>query len=139
MSLNTQFQANNDPIKKVGYGLAGLKAAFKTEPTLSIQVSVGAVATVIALIVGGQWWFVKQTIFMTVAVVLAELVNTSFEYLCDLVEPNKNRKVKKIKDILAGVVLIVAILAIVMTLVDLYAILATQNWDFNRGVDKVVE
>ncbi len=122
MSLQTKYKPNNW-IDKTLVGVNGLKTAFRSEPTLAIQVTVGTIATILALFIGGQWWYVKQTIFMTVAVVLAELVNTSFEYLCDLVEPNKNSKVKKIKDILAGVVLIVALTAIFITLLDLINIL----------------
>jgi diacylglycerol kinase len=122
MALNTTHKPKNWQGKLV-VGVHGIKSAFRTEPTLWIQVIVGSIATIFALVVGGQWYYVKQTIFLTVAVVLAELINTAIEYLCDLVEPNKNSKIKKIKDILAGVVLIVAIFAILITLIDLTNIL----------------
>ncbi|MEM1312241.1 MAG: diacylglycerol kinase [Patescibacteria group bacterium] len=108
---------------KLLVGFYGVKSAFRTEPTLWMQVILGSIATVLSLILGGQWVYVKQTIFLTVAVVLAELVNTAIEYLCDLVEPKKNAKIKKTKDILAGVVLIVSIVAISITIIDLIRIL----------------
>jgi diacylglycerol kinase len=38
-----------------------------------------------------------------------EALNTSIEKLCDFVEPNKNEKIKLIKDISAAAVLIVSI------------------------------
>lgn len=110
-------------IKKLSHGLHGIKSALKTEPTLSMQLIIGSlVATLIAIFIG-EWWLVKQTIFLTIAVMIAELINTSFEYLCDLVEPNKNRKVKKIKDVMAGVVLIMAIGSIIITIVDIFGML----------------
>jgi diacylglycerol kinase len=122
MALNSKYKPK-DWVGKLAVGVNGIKTAFRTEPTLSIQVIVGLAATIMAIVVGGQWWYVKQTIFLTVAVVLAELINTAIEYLCDLVEPNKNMKIKKIKDILAGVVLIVAVMSIIITLIDLVNIL----------------
>ncbi len=123
---------HKDVWTKLMYGVTGIKTAFKTEPTLSIQIIVGFIATLIALVIGRNWWFVKQTFFLTIAVVLAELINTSFEYLCDLVEPHRNAKVKKIKDILAGVVLIVATIAIIITLIDFIGIISSKNYgEFN--------
>jgi diacylglycerol kinase len=105
-------------IQKIGVGFNGLKFAFKSEPTLSIQISVGLITTISIIILGGNWWFVKQTIFLTIAVIMFELINTSFEYLCDLVEMKKSSKVKKVKDISAGLVLIASLIAIIITLID---------------------
>lgn len=51
------------------------------------------------------------------AVISIELINTAIEKLCDLVEPNKNEKVRVIKDISAGAVLIVSIVSLIIGLI----------------------
>ena len=44
-------------------------------------------------------------------VISAEMVNTAIEKLCDVVEPNLNEKIRAIKDMAAGAVLVCAIAA----------------------------
>jgi diacylglycerol kinase len=110
--------SKNSIINKLVVGLRGLQYAFKNEPTLSIQVATGITTVTIIAYLGGNWWFIKQTIFLTFTVVMFELVNTSFEYLCDLVEMKKSSKVKKVKDVSAGLVLVASILAIGVTIVE---------------------
>ncbi|GAB7086167.1 diacylglycerol kinase [Marinifilum fragile] len=44
-------------------------------------------------------------------VVVAELFNTAIENLCDFVQPNDHKQIKKIKDISAAAVLLSAITA----------------------------
>jgi diacylglycerol kinase len=110
--------SKNSILNKLIVGFKGLQYAFKNEPTLSIQVLVGIVTTSVIAYLGGNWWFIKQTIFLTFTVVMFELVNTAFEYLCDLVEMKKNSKVKKVKDVSAGLVLVASILAIGVTVAE---------------------
>jgi diacylglycerol kinase len=117
MSLNNKIKPSG-LYKKLVVGFMGIKMAFRTEPTLLIQVLVGLITILIVLFIGGGWWFVKQTFFLTLGVVLAELINTAIEYLCDLLEMKKNSKVKKIKDLSAGFVLIVALAAMFITALD---------------------
>jgi len=47
-------------------------------------------------------------------VISLELINTAIELLCDFVEPNKNEKIRIIKDISAAGVLVSAIIALVI-------------------------
>lgn len=47
-------------------------------------------------------------------VISLELINTAIELLCDFVEPNKNEKIRIIKDISAAGVLVSAIVALVI-------------------------
>ena len=44
-----------------------------------------------------------------VIVLAAELVNTAFEHLCDVVQPELHASVKAAKDVAAGAVLVVSI------------------------------
>ena len=47
-------------------------------------------------------------------VISLELINTAIELLCDFIEPNKNEKIRIIKDISAAGVLVSAIVAAVI-------------------------
>jgi len=55
--------------------------------------------------------FAIGTVFST------EIINTALEYVSDLVSPEKNLKVKRIKDLAAGGVLISAIMAAIIGLI----------------------
>jgi diacylglycerol kinase (ATP) len=59
--------------------------------------------------VGPQDW---RWIIVAIALVwVAEIVNTAFEHLCDVVQPDFHVSVKAAKDVAAGAVLIAALAA----------------------------
>lgn len=60
---------------------------------------------------GVEWMLILNCIFI---VILMEIVNTCIERVCDLVDLNKNEKIKVIKDMSAGGVLLASIYAIVV-------------------------
>ena len=75
-----------------------------------------AACVVIAL---GFYFEVSKTewcvLLLCCAIVISlELINTAIELLCDFVEPNKNEKIRIIKDISAAGVLVSAIIALVI-------------------------
>ena len=77
-----------------------------------------SLATLIAILAGlafdisrADWKWLIATI---VAVWIAETMNTAFEYLCDVVSPERNASVMRAKDIAAGAVLICAVGAAIM-------------------------
>ena len=53
-------------------------------------------------------------LILIVLVLSAEAVNTCIEYLCNLVSPDYHPLVKKIKDISAGMVLMLAIVSVIV-------------------------
>lgn len=58
-----------------------------------------------------------EWLWMVVAIVLvfaAELFNTAIEKLCDVVHPDYSEKIKAIKDLAAGAVLVCAVGAVVI-------------------------
>ena len=60
-----------------------------------------------------------EWLWMVVAIVLvfaAELFNTAIEKLCDVVHPDYSEKIKVIKDLAAGAVLVCAVGAVVIGL-----------------------
>lgn len=67
----------------------------------------------------GELWFVRQTFFLGFAVVILEFINTVFEDVCDFMEPKWNEQIKHIKDLSAGIVILVGWVAVLLTIEDL--------------------
>jgi len=95
----------------------GLVAIFKSEQNFRIEV-VGFGVVVILMFV------LPLTILERIAlgmvgmnVLIMEIMNTVLEYLLDMNSKRKNKKVKFLKDVMAGAVLLSAILAIVVGIV----------------------
>lgn len=77
-----------------------------------------ALTTVLA---AGLYFNIKRWEWLSIigisALVLSlELVNTAIEHLCDFYSKEKDERIKSIKDLAAGAVLIAAILAVVIGL-----------------------
>jgi diacylglycerol kinase len=88
------------------FALNGLYVTWKEEFNFRIEVVVAVV--VIFSIFYFQFSFVESALcFVAVIIVLsAEIVNTAIEDLSDMVEPNQNPLIGKIKDTMAGFVLV---------------------------------
>lgn len=86
--------------------LTGFLTAVKTERNLKIQLGIAVIVILLGNIfsISRLEWMV---VVLHLGVVLSlECFNTFVEYLCDLVNPTFSPKVKAIKDIAAGAVLI---------------------------------
>jgi diacylglycerol kinase len=95
-------------ISSFSYALQGIAACFTSETNFKIHVMAACGATGI-----GLWLHINATewciLLLCVAIVMSlELVNTAIEKLCDMVSPQKNNVIKKIKDMAASAVLIAA-------------------------------
>jgi len=100
--------------KSVSYALAGLGFVIRNEHNARIHI-----AATIVIISLGTIYQIKATdwvilVLAIVSVWFAETINTAFEYLCDVVSPQKNESVRRAKDIAAGAVLITAIGAVII-------------------------
>lgn len=98
----------------------GIWLAFRSEPNFRIQVFIGALVVFLM-------FFLKVTslekavLSLVILLVLSlELVNTQIEKSLDLIEPALNPKVKLIKDISAGAVLLSAIGALIAGVIVFY-------------------
>ena len=101
-------------LKSLSYAVSGLGFVIRNEHNARIHVV--AAFTVVTLgiyyqIVMSDWLILVLAI---IGVLFAETINTAFEYLCDVVSPQKNDAVKHAKDIAAGAVLITAIGALII-------------------------
>ena len=92
----------------------GLGLFFRQEHNARIHAVIAVITVVSGVLVGlsrMEWIAVFFAIGMVIA---TEAVNTTVEYLCDFICPEYNDKIKKIKDLAAGAVLICAIAAVII-------------------------
>lgn len=111
-----QFSIRNR-LKSFGFAFNGLKSLFKNEHNARIHF----LATIVVCLLG---WFFKVNLYewislsIVIAMVwMAELFNTAMEEICNLISKEKNPKIKIIKDLAAGGVLVSAVCALVVGLV----------------------
>lgn len=94
-----------------GYAFNGIAAFLRSEPHARIH----AVATVV-VVAAGCWYKVTPTEWILLVIVMAtvwitEMLNTVIEKIMDHLSPAYHPKVKWIKDVAAGAVLVAAIAA----------------------------
>jgi len=95
----------------------GLVAIFKSEQNFRIEV-VGFGVVVILMFVLPLTILERIVLGMvSMNVLIMEIMNTVLEYLLDMNSKRKSKKVKFLKDAMAGAVLLSAILAIVVGIV----------------------
>jgi len=108
-------------VNSFGFAFSGFFKALKQERNVQIQLTVGITFTILALYFGLFSLLLAHLVMMTV-VLGFELVNTAIEELCDFVEPNFNKQIKKIKDVMAGAVLLVSFVWMAILLVIIWNI-----------------
>ena len=104
-------------LKSFKYAFNGLIILFKEEHNARIHLF-ATICVVIAgflLEIAKIEWF--AVIFAIGFVIALEIINSSIENIADFVSPEKNKKIKKIKDLSAAAVLISAITAFVIGLI----------------------
>ena len=100
--------------KSIGYAVSGIGFVIRNEHNARIHIAAATGVTMMGLfyeIDSADWLILVLAI---VSVWFAETINTAFEYLCDVVSPEKNESVRHAKDIAAGAVLITALGAVVI-------------------------
>jgi diacylglycerol kinase len=100
-------------IKSFGFAIDGIIAFLRSEPHARIHL----VATVI-VIAAGCWYKVTGSQWIALLLVMGlvwitEMLNTVIEKIMDHLSPDYHPKVKWIKDVAAGAVLIAALIALI--------------------------
>jgi len=104
-------------IKSVGFALRGMFLLLRTEPSIKIQFFIALIVTACGFyfeISSTEWIVQVLAIGMVMGV---EGVNTAIEKICDYIQPNLDPKIGFIKDISAGAVMIVSVLASIIGLI----------------------
>lgn len=96
-------------IASFGHALAGIYAFVKSQPNAWIHLFVTVIVVISGFLLQVTLVEWSLLIFAITLVLVSEALNTSIEYLCDLVSPGHHPLIKKSKDIAAGAVLISAI------------------------------
>jgi diacylglycerol kinase (ATP) len=93
-------------LKSFSYAFAGFAFMLRTQHNawLHLLATMVVVALAFALNVSTDDW--RWLIAAIALVWIAETVNTAFEHLCDVVQPEFHASVQRSKDIAAGAVLI---------------------------------
>ena len=99
------------------YAFQGLFALVKSER--NFQIHLIALITVVCL---GYYFDISRfewiaILLISATVLSAEAINSSIEKLSDHLHPQKHNAIKKVKDIAAGAVLILALFAIIIGLI----------------------
>lgn len=101
-------------LKSFVYAFNGLRIFFGTQHNSFIQLT----AAVFVILLGFKFkadiyeWCLL--IFAIGLVFIAEVFNTSIEFLTDIVSPEYNEKAKKVKDVAAAGVLLSAIVSVII-------------------------
>jgi diacylglycerol kinase len=101
-------------LQAFGYAARGILMFFRSERNGSIQLIVAVVtATAGGLLrISGTDWI--HVVLCIGAVFAAEMMNTAIEKICDVVQPDPDPRIRDIKDIAAGAVLLIALTSAVI-------------------------
>ena len=103
---------NRPLLDRVGFAIAGLLAAARGERSFRTQLlAAAAVIGVLAFMRPEPVWWALAALAIA-GVLAAELLNTAIEALADLVQPETDLRIRKIKDCAAGAVLLAALGAV---------------------------
>ncbi|MGG7055866.1 diacylglycerol kinase family protein [Nitrosomonas sp. ANs5] len=96
-------------IASFGHALAGIHVFVKSQPNAWIHLFMTVIVVISGFLLQVTLIEWSLLVFAITIVLVSEALNTSIEYLCDLVSPGHHPLIKKSKDIAAGAVLISAI------------------------------
>lgn len=96
-------------IKSLLTAFDGLVYVIRVERNARIHLLLAIAALTLGVALGVSNAELAAIFFAIIIVFVAEVVNTAIEEILDLIEPEFNGKVKTIKDIAAGAVLVAAI------------------------------
>ncbi len=124
-------------LRSFGHAFEGLYTAIRTEAHLRFHLVAGIYVFLFAYL--GEFTFTRWAVlFLTVcAVIASELINTAIEDLCDLYTTEIRPEIKRIKDISAAAVLIVAIAAAIVAVL-LFILTGSLQTAFFKLADKPV-
>lgn len=100
--------------------IKGLYRQISEERNIKIQIVIAILIIFTTLILDVSKIYLITIITVCFLVIILELFNTGFERLIDLISPEYNKEFGKIKDAMAGVVLLTFGLAVIVSFLILY-------------------
>ena len=107
-------------VRSFGHAFRGVKELLKTEQNAKLHFSITLLVFVISVAFHINH---LEAAILFVAVILGfalEIINTAVEKMLDLLHPDSHETVKRVKDALAGSVLIAATIATVVAILIFY-------------------
>ena len=98
----------------LGFAFSGIIQSWKIGQNFKIQVGCGLVSLVLCVLLNVQGWEWIVVLILIGGVLALETINSSIEKLCDLITMERDPKIKTIKDLSAGAVLIFSVIALVI-------------------------
>lgn len=95
----------------------GVFWALKSERNFQIEIAGFIINVFLMLYLKISLWDAAILLMVSFAVLSLEIINTCIEKICDHIQPNYDSRIKVIKDLAAGSVLLMAIAAIVIGVV----------------------
>jgi undecaprenol kinase len=109
--------------KKLGQSITialdGIAHGISTERNIKIQALVGVLVIIASLLLRISRSDFIIILVVSFLVIICELMNTSLERLMDFLHSEHHEAIKRVKDMLAGVVLLSILLAIVVGIIIL--------------------
>jgi diacylglycerol kinase (ATP) len=98
----------------------GLFKGISSERNIKIQLFFATFIIFVSLLLNISKVYLITIIIVCFLVLILELFNRGFEKLVDLISPDYNKEFGRVKDIMAGVVLLTSLMAIIVSLLILY-------------------
>jgi diacylglycerol kinase len=92
----------------------GLRLAFRTERSFRLQIAAALVILTFIAVFPLEAWERSILLFVTLLVLVLELVNSSIERMVDLAKPRLHEYAGDIKDLMAGAVLLASFFAVMI-------------------------
>ena len=113
---------NQTITQKLKNAIRGIAFTYKTESNFRLHCLSAIVVIIVLIIFQPQWIWWALIIICIGLVIAAELINTALENLIDHLHPEIHPEIGKVKDIMAGMVLVLSLTAIIIAL---FAVLDT--------------
>lgn len=104
-------------LEAIKYAVNGIRLFFKTERNGQIQIGIATLVILLGFIFKIERTEWIAILFCIMLVIGFEMINTAIENLCNLVHPDYHPRIKIIKDLSAGAVLMAAILSAIIGIV----------------------
>lgn len=103
--------------KSVLNSVRGLIWMLKNERNFQLEVLALMINIILILILNVKASEAALILILCAAVLSAEILNTAIEKICDIIEPDYDVRIRIIKDISAGAVLLLSVTAIIVGLI----------------------
>jgi diacylglycerol kinase (ATP) len=95
-----------NPLRKIRIAVSGLLLAMNRELTVYYKVILSGIGLAVCIFFG-DWLDALFLLLASGLVIMAELLNTSIEGICDYIQPEVDERIGHIKDVAAAAVLVV--------------------------------